>query len=400
MALAMTIRYTKPSIWHGDAMKIQELPRGLYRRKESPYIWAKFKVDGMRKPFAFSTETADVKLAEIVLAAKRGAAIKGELTGASDNIGLAAMVQTVIKKRDKSESYLRSAMNVVDFLTQSNAGRKAKDVMPDDIEEYDQWRVKTAEVSTANREIGYLQACYNYAIKKMKLTLEDPVKGFERHDEKHLARDRYLTYAERAKVFSDPALPQNMKDVYMFAMKTGLRQGELRNLKWVDVNWGDKSIKVKTLKKKARGAADSSKTFRYVPLHLYCLDILKRRRTDGWDKKSEFVFSTEDGKQLSRDGQITTALEWACRRHKIENFHYHDFRHTFATDFLRAAHDLKAFKSLSEIMGHSMELMTAKYAHLFPEDKMSQINLLPLEPGFQVSTETRNQSYTGVTHEK
>jgi integrase len=379
-----------------------ELPEGLYRRKDSPYIWAKFKVKGMAKPLYFSTETPDAKLAEMRLTAKRGNAIEGKLTGAADKIGLRAMVKRALALMKKNESYERSVMNVVDWL----AGGPTKEIpahgiTPERIEQYDAARQDSAALSTINRELGYLQSCFNVAINKMKLQLDDPVKGFARHDESPLARDRYLTYEERQKLFSDPKLSPLLKDVYMFAMKTGLRQGEQCTaptaIKWVDVNWADRTVKVLTLKKKKRGAAAASKTFRHVPLHAYCLDILKRRRAEGWDKRSPFIFCDEDGTQLHKDGQLVTALEFACKRNGIENFHYHDFRHTFATDFLRAARDLKAFKVLSEIMGHSLERMTAKYSHLFPEDKMDQINLLPAEPAFQPAQSAPKAGYVQVT---
>lgn len=377
-----------------------DLPTGLFRRKDSPFIWGKLKVDGMKKPFSFSTQTADVKLAKIQYDVKRGEALQGKIQQRPDGIGLKAMVERAIALMRKDSQYRRSAMNVVDWLMGNKPDVPANSITPENIEEYDLWRSKRAAISTCNREIGYLQSCYNIAIRKMKLRLENPVNGFERHDESGLARDRILTYEERARLFTDPLLPQEMKDVYMFAMKTGLRQGELIELRWADVSFGAKTIKVKTEKKKKRGTQMSIHTFRHVPLSIYPWQIVRKRRELGWDKRSEYVFCTEDGKQLSRDGQITTALEWACKRNKIENFHYHDFRHTFCTDFLRAARDLKAYKSLSEIMGHSMESMTVKYSHLFPEDKMTQINLLPLEPGYEAPATTIQSSYVEATEAK
>lgn len=384
--------------------EIKELPEGLYRRKDSPYIWGKFKVENMKKPYVFSTGTADAKLAKMDYDDKRNAAVKGKITGAKDKTTLRAMVMRALLHMRKNASYIRSALNVVDYLEDVRHIKLAKDVTPEDIEAYDLWRGTRAQLSTVNREVSFLQRCYNVSIKRLGVILDDPVKGFARHDEEEFARDRVLSYEERSRLFTDPKLDDYKKWFYMFALKTGMRQGEQRNAKWADINWAEGYLRVKTSKKKKRGAAKSSKAYRYIPLTVYPMQILKQLRADGGEKRSQFIFCDDDGKQLSRDGWIKTALEFACTRLKIEDFTYHDFRHTFATDFLRNNRDLKAFKSLSEIMGHSMERMTAKYSHLFPEDKNEQMAMLPAEPGFsmgsKVTWKLRTENGASVGQEK
>jgi integrase len=371
------------------------MPKFCYRRKESPFIWYKFKVNG--RFHTGSTETADKKLAEAIVGKLRSEAVGGKVKQRPTDIPLREIIATVLDKRKSTDSYRRSTLNVVDFLTKELYNEKvsAAEIKPDDVNEYHAWRVKRASESTINRELGYFQSCINYAIKRMKLNLEDPVQGWERFDEESVARDRTLTYEERARLLADDKFPQMAKDIMVWACKTGMRKGEILAAKWSHINWAERSIKVKTEKKKKRGAV--SDPFRHVPLHLYPMEILKRRRLEGWEKRSEYIFCDEHGGKLSRHGQVTTAFEWACARNKINDLRFHDLRHTFATDYLRANKDIKALKGLAEIMGHSEERITQRYTHLWPEDKNNQIALLPVEPGFKMAEKPGKSSYAGVT---
>ena len=53
----------------------------------------------------------------------------------------------------------------------------------------------------------------------------------------------------------------------------------------------------------------------------------------------------------------------AVRRAGIEDFHFHDLRHTFASHFVMRGGDLT---TLQEILGHTTLTMTMKYVHLTP----------------------------------
>lgn len=375
------------------------MPKWCFRRKESPFIWYKFKVNG--KTYTGSTEEADKKLAESIVGKLRTEANEGKIKDLPCNLGLRDLIQTVFDKRQCTAIYRRSTLNVVDWMTSNRSNRKAAEIKPQDVDEYHLWRVQRASESTVNRELGYFQSCYNYARKRMKLNLEDPVAGWERFDENLVARDRFMTMEERSRLMADKKYDRVMKDIFVWVCQTGMRKGEVIQARWSGINWADKTIKIQTLKKKKRGAV--SEPFRYVPLNIYAMDIIKRRRLDGWENNSIYVFSDAEGGVLSRHGQITTAFEYACLRNKInkpeggrDNIRFHDLRHTFATDFLRANHDIKALKALSQIMGHSEESITKRYTHLWPEDQRNQIALLPPVPGYNI-LEITTMSYVRAT---
>lgn len=374
------------------------MPKWCYRRKDSPYIWYRFVVNG--RLYTGPTETENKIQAGNFVARIRGEAVQGKITETPLKMDLAEFIAKILDKRHSTDAYRRSVLNVVESKIME--GKKAPcqgvkgAVCFEDVDEYHHWRVKRASESTCNRELGYFQACINYARKKLKWNVEDPVAEWERFDEDSVARDRTLTFEERERLLMDPKFHQLPKDVMVWALKTGMRKGEILAAKWRDINWGDSTIKVKTLKKKKRGAV--SEPYRYVPLHLYPMEILKRRRLEGWEKRSEYIFSDDNGGKLSRHGQITTAFEFACARNKISDIRFHDLRHTFATDWLRSNKDIKALKALAEVLGHSEERVTQRYTHLWSEDKGNQVALLPAEPGFQMAGKMAVRNYGGTTH--
>ena len=70
------------------------------------------------------------------------------------------------------------------------------------------------------------------------------------------------------------------------------------------------------------------------------------------------MFRKRDGSEW---GSIRTAFEGALREAKVEDFRFHDLRHTFASHFMMSTGDLPA---LQKILGHATLAMTMRYAHL------------------------------------
>ena len=58
---------------------------------------------------------------------------------------------------------------------------------------------------------------------------------------------------------------------------------------------------------------------------------------------------------------------------KIEGFHFHDLRHTFATILLQSGLDLY---KVQQLLGHKSSTMTQRYAHHYPESLRSGVEVL------------------------
>ncbi len=70
---------------------------------------------------------------------------------------------------------------------------------------------------------------------------------------------------------------------------------------------------------------------------------------------------------------VKDAFERAVVKAKLEDFHFHDLRHTFATRLVQAGIDLYSVKQL---LGHKSIKMTERYAHHYPESLRPSIAAL------------------------
>jgi integrase len=123
-----------------------------------------------------------------------------------------------------------------------------------------------------------------------------------------------------------------------------MRRGEIFNLKWFDVDFGRDLIRVQESK---------SNKPRMVPMNETVRTLIS-----GLAKTAPYVFpSPKTGGRLNN---IKRSFCKAVNDAGIENFRFHDLRHTFSS---RAADNGADAFTLMKILGHSDIRMTARYTH-------------------------------------
>jgi integrase len=95
-----------------------------------------------------------------------------------------------------------------------------------------------------------------------------------------------------------------------------------------------------------------------------------------------------------RSGNIRTAFENAVEQAKLDDFHFHDCRHHFASWFVMRGGSLQALK---EILGHADLKMTLRYAHLAPDHLRSEMVKTEVQRPLVAPTAEITQ---GITHEQ
>ncbi len=85
--------------------------------------------------------------------------------------------------------------------------------------------------------------------------------------------------------------------------------------------------------------------------------------------KGDFIF-TWNGKRIK---DVKRAWHSALAAAEIEDFNFHDLRHTFASNLAMEGVDLYVLK---ELLGHKDLKMTQKYAHLSPDHKSKAVSVL------------------------
>jgi integrase len=181
------------------------------------------------------------------------------------------------------------------------------------------------------------------------------VKKFKENNE----RVRYLTDEEEGRLFK--ALPLEHHVLVVTDLHTGLRQGELFNLRWTDIDFYSDTINVRQSKSGEGRRIPMNKALREALLTLrQARHRQGQKAQNGQELYSPFIFCSPNGAFLRNFARTWyPTLEAA----KIEDFHFHDLRHTFASRLVMAGVDLYTVKTL---LGHRTIQMTMRYAHLAP----------------------------------
>jgi len=159
----------------------------------------------------------------------------------------------------------------------------------------------------------------------------------------------------------------DLHDIIAVAALAGLRQGEILGLKWGDVDFEARMIKVLRSYYQGHGFSDlkTSSSRRAVPMPETLATVLEERwRSQGRPGPEVLVFPSSTGRPLDRSNLITREFEPALERAGLRKVRFHDLRHTYASLMIAAGMDPKA---LQAAMGHSSIVVTMDtYGHLFP----------------------------------
>jgi integrase len=233
-------------------------------------------------------------------------------------------------------------------LVEHFGNRKLDEITIEDVERFRNkrrhiktWRGDDRSPKTVNLEVQHLSRIFSFAIER-GVNIENPclrVKNLPADSR----RTRHLSHEEETRLM--PWLNgrrEHLRPIVLIALHTGMRQGEIMQLRWADVDFQRNVINV------VHGKEQSTKTGkgRTIPMNQIARDALLSIKREG-DK----VFSIDCPKR---------SFAFACRKAGIEDFRFHDLRHTFAT---RAGDAGATAFEIAALLGHSAVTMTAIYTH-------------------------------------
>jgi site-specific recombinase XerD len=269
------------------------------------------------------------------------------------------------------------------------------------IAQIEQWQSQRKKgglkTSSINRRITALKAAINWASKR-NIIEASPLAKFEKQREVDtVTRVRYLSKDERERLLtalderekemrlvrdghnewaktnnlpttpslSTDAFMDHLKPIILLSLSTGIRRDGVLSLVWSDVNFADRMITVRAASSK------TEKEYR-VPMNALAFEAMQRWRAQSKNTSpNSLVFpSPQTGKKMDN---CNTSWRHLLKRAQIENFHWHDMRHDFASQLVMKGADLN---SVRELLGHSDLKMTLRYAHLAPESKLQVVKLL------------------------
>lgn len=333
---------------------------GLYRRKDSPVWWMSFCVNN--RQYQRSTGTADKKLAEAILAKVKTQVFEGkwfpELEKKPEYTFTDLYKRYAEWAEGRQKSWKGSRGHMARQLQRYFDNYLLNDFDVEIIEQFQSNELKRGlNAGGVNRLVSLLKAMFTKAVDWNMIT-EDVLKRVRKvkaiKGERKILR--YLTIEECQRLID--SCDSILKPVIVIALHTGMRRGEILNLKWTDIDMKHRFILLRD---------DSTKTSekREIPISDTLFDTIRSlpRRLD-----SDYIFNN-----ISKDFRKRFAS--ALKRAKISNFRFHDLRHTFASHLVMAGVDIT---TVSKLLGHKSLTMTLRYAHLAPSHLVEGVKKLDI----------------------
>jgi integrase len=244
-------------------------------------------------------------------------------------------------------------------------------VEPEDIERYIAVKRRTLAIKTIRNHLGTMHSVFELGLRK-QWCQKNPVKLADRPViKKTETRIKFLEQSELEKVvltsYPKDAFGSIEPTLYLTAAMTGLRQGELLGLRWRDVDFDARRVRV--VAPYVRGEFNDPKSEdsgRSVPMAERVSDALSVLREHSlYRADEELVFAhPESGQPLDRSKLVRRFRE-ALQRTEVRRVTFHELRHTFGTRMAAAGVPLR---TIQHWMGHADAKTTQVYAHYQPSD--------------------------------
>ncbi len=228
--------------------------------------------------------------------------------------------------------------------------------------------------STIGNVLGALRRALNVAKRWGLIDTVPEIDAAKPKSQNAIEPEHWLTREEAA------ALIQNcgsFAPLALFAIRTGLRMGELQALRWGDVLLGQHGrVHVRRAWSEATqtfGPTKSGRT-RELPLAEDATRELERIHNARWPSADELVFPSEGGRPLNPTS-FAKALRRAAKRAGLnKHVHAHMLRHTYASHCIAAGIPTRVVMAWG---GWESEAMLARYAHLAPREIEHWAAMLP-----------------------
>jgi integrase len=346
-----------PTCKKRNSLKAKTCSCGFVLAKFSGRVyWIEYYLRGqrLRERIGPNKEAAEQRLREVLSARTEGRYIKKARELRVTFNDLAKRYHEWAQENNKS--YAVNKAYFIDRLTQHFGRRRLVEITQCPVERWKGQRSKETGFTEVDRELATLKHMFTKAIE-WRMISENParlVKLFR----KTRKRDRFLTQEEISRLLAE--IPEHQRSMIRFALLTGLRLGNLLNLRWDQVKLHDMQHSYMSISaEEAKGGHDLK-----LPLAPEAYELLMglpRHPT------SEYVFCKENGEPYK---YIYAGFREALKRAGIEDCTPHTLRHTLGSHLVMDGVDLR---TVMELLGHQDIQTTMRYAHLAQDHKREAI---------------------------
>lgn len=238
-------------------------------------------------------------------------------------------------------------------------------------------------ISTIKIISTVINGCFRQAFKN-GLIEKNPVELAELPRQTGKKKGRMAMTKDQQNLFMEYAKASYLYNFFAVMLRTGMRSGEVRGLKYIDIDKRDNVLHIQRTLKYIEGVGyleDTPKTktsMRDIPLTTEILDILEQQK-NYWGfrivRLDRYLFCNENGDPLSRE-RVQGEIDRTIKRIREAGYDFpritsHVFRHTFATRAIEAGMPPQVLKT---ILGHSSLAMTMDlYSHVLPDVKAEEM---------------------------
>ncbi len=315
----------------------------LFKRKDSPYWWVKL-TPRSGPPIQRSTGTADKVAAQEYHDKLKASLWDQERLGIKPKRTWREAVVRWLEETSEKATHKEDKKKLV-WLHAYLGDLVLDDITLDVIDRIRSARLKEGSKGTCNRYLALVRAILRRSCDEWEWVDKVPkVRLFKESSN----RERSLT-VEQAKRLLDE-LPEHQREVALFALATGLRQSNVLRLEWGQVNLEQRHAWIHGWQSKNRRPIS-------VPLNDTAIAVLGRQV----GKHPERVFTFRGNPLNSTNNKAWIS---ALKRAGIEDFRWHDLRHTWATWQRQAG---TPTHELQRLGGWRTGAMVERYAHLAPD---------------------------------
>lgn len=211
-------------------------------------------------------------------------------------------------------------------------------------------RHKQRSPATVNRYLAALSHAFTVAVKEWQWLEDNPLRKVSKPKESR-GRVRFLSDPERTALL-DACRQSSNADLYLavvLSLSTGARQQEIMSLRWQQIDLNAGLIRLEHTKNGERRA---------LPLAGHALGLVKERaKVRRIDTDLLFPSKVNPAKPVD----LRTPWEKALKQADIEDFRWHDLRHS-AASYL--AMNGATLAEIADVLGHKTLAMVKRYAHL------------------------------------
>jgi integrase len=234
---------------------------------------------------------------------------------------------------------------------------------------------KKLSINTMRKIIINLNQIMGYAVRHRYIDynpVRDAEKPRNQGKEEQQQRKISILSPEQIRAFLEAVTELKYRTLFLTAIMTGARQGEILGLKWSDVDFSKKQLNINRTFNMQRFFTPKTKySIRKIDLSPMVIKALAEWKLKSGGNDESLIFPNESGEPMNYSNMMNRYFKKALIKAGISKIRFHDLRHTYASLMIQQGENIKYIQTQ---LGHSSPTVTLNvYAHLMKEQNQEAV---------------------------